>query len=90
MGQAVLLNLDGRPVWSTECSFRITHEGKEVAVVGTQTEVVRWFERKRASLMRWAVAELSTFGLILCPPDSALQPLYWHVQPLRKSDCATH
>lgn len=89
MGQAVLLNLDGRPVWSTECSFRITHAGEQVALVGTQKEVVLWFERKRASLKRWAVAELSAFGLILCPPSSGL-PLHWRVQPLRKSDCATH
>lgn len=88
MGHPVLLNLNGRPVYSTECSFRILHKGAEVAVVDTQAQVVQWFDRKRAKFKTWLVAELSAFGLILCRPAECSEQLTWTVQPVLKSELA--
>lgn len=88
MGHAILLNLNGRPVWSTDCSFRILHQGREVALLETQQDVVRWFQKTRAKWKTWLAAEMSAFGLILCKPHTDDAPLTWRVHPVRKSDLA--
>ncbi len=85
--------VDGHVVHNSKCSFRILHDGREVATLSTEPEVWHWYFAKRDEVQaekrelgqEWNDLAIGVHGLVMINWGDHLNRLEWKTRICRAS-----